>query len=119
MIKLNRRGMLSLIIKPLFGLFILCSIFTIVWLRSSLVAIEYEISNLESHKMKMQRQTRLLVAERAELLSAQRIRLVMARQGFDRLDRTRVVMMKRSSEGAPQKVANFFGTPDHWASYKR
>ncbi len=107
MIKLNRRSMLSLIIKPLFGLFILCSIFTIVWLRSSLTAIEYEISNLESKKMEKQRQTRFLVAERAELLSAQRIKLVIARQGLDRLDRTRVVMVKRSPEGTPQQRASY------------
>lgn len=98
MIKLTRKSMLSYISKYLFFIFLICSIFAIVWLRSNIVALEYEISSLETKKAEKQRETRLLVAERAELLSFQRIKLVTARQGFDYVDRTRILIVKRSTD---------------------
>lgn len=98
MIKLTRKSMLSYISKYLFFIFLICSIFAIVWLRSNIVALEYEISSLETKKAEKQRETRLLVAERAELLSFQRIKLVTARQGFDLVDRTRILIVKRSTD---------------------
>lgn len=98
MIKLTRKSMLSYISKYLFFIFLICSIFAIVWLRSNIVALEYEISSLETKKAEKQKETRLLVAERAELLSFQRIKLVTARQGFDHVDRTRILIVKRSTD---------------------
>lgn len=98
MIKLSRRSMLLYIIKPLFVIFILCSIFATIWLKSSLVTIEYQISSLENKKMEKQREMRLLVAERAEHLSFQKIKLITAKEGLSRADRTRVLIVKRSTD---------------------
>ncbi len=98
MIKITRKSMLSYIVKPLFCIFLLCSVFAIVWLRSNLISIEYEISRLESEKIQKQRETRLLVAERAEILSFQKIKLVTVKQGLDLVDRTRVLKVKRPTD---------------------
>lgn len=98
MIKLTRKSMLLYITKPLFVLFIFCSIFAIVWLRTSLVAIEYEISALETKKTALQKETRLLIAERAEHLSFQKVKLITTKEGLSRADRTRVLIVKRASD---------------------
>lgn len=98
MIKLTRKSMLLYLLKPLSIVFLLCSIFAIVWLRSSLTTIEYEISNLESKKIERQKEARLLVAERAELLSFQRIKAVMRKEGLARADRARVLVVKRATD---------------------
>lgn len=98
MIKLTRKSMLLYTIKPLFALFLLCGVFAIVWLRTSLVAIEYEINALENRKTKLQKETRLLIAERAEHLSFQKMKLVTTKEGLSRADRTRVLIVKRTSD---------------------
>jgi cell division protein FtsL len=108
MIKLMRKSMLLYITKTSFFIFLLCSIFAIIWLRSNLVAIEYEISSLESKKAEKQRETRLLTAERAELLSFQKIKMVSAREGLTRADRARVLVVKRETDTLK---ASFRGSP--------
>lgn len=100
MIKLTRKSMLLYSLKYLFFIFLICSFFAIVWLRSSLVTIEYEISNLETKKQEAQRETRILVAERAEILSSHKIKLVSAKEGLSRVDRTRILVVKRSTEAS-------------------
>lgn len=98
MIRLTKKSVLSYTIKPLFFIFLLCSIFAIVWLRSSLTAIEYEISKLENEKIEKKREMRLLLAERAELLSFQKIRFVTEKAGLTSADRARVLVVKRATD---------------------
>jgi len=105
MIHVRRRSMLLYISKPLFITFLLCSLFGIVWLRSNYISIEYVISELENKKADMLRESKMLIAEKASLISMQRVEKTAARDlGLVFPDRTKVVYVKERVQG-PQDVA--------------
>ena len=97
--------MLSYIIKPLFITFLLCSLFGIVWLRSNYISVEYVISELENKKADRLRESKMLIAEKASLMSMQRVEKTAARDlGLVFPDRTKVVYVRERMQG-PQEVA--------------
>ena len=105
MIYVRRRSMVSYTIKPLFIAFLLCSLFGIVWLRSNFISMEYVISELENKKADRLRETKMLMAEKASLMSMHRVEKTAARDlGLVFPDRTRVVYVTEKVQG-PQKVA--------------
>lgn len=65
--------MLSLLYKPLLVAFVLLGLFGLVWLRSRIVAVNYEIHSLEEKKMDALTDTKLLLADRAKLMSLVKI----------------------------------------------
>ncbi|MEW6108671.1 MAG: hypothetical protein AB1632_05790 [Nitrospirota bacterium] len=66
-------NMLSFICKPLCVAFLLFSLFGIVWLRSGVVTAAYELRNLEEKKMDALKDMKMLLAERAKLMSLEKI----------------------------------------------
>jgi len=100
MIKVAPKSMASCFLKPLFVVFFLGGIFGIVWLRSSILTMEYSISELECRKMERLREAKMLLAERAMLLSMQKIEKTAVRSlGLVFPDRTRVVYVKGAAQG--------------------
>lgn len=100
MIKLRQRNMVLYFIKPLFLALLICGIFSIVWLRSNITSMEYRISELENKKMDRLRETKMLMAERAFLLSMQKVERTAVRDlGLVFPDRTRVVYVKERDSG--------------------
>lgn len=100
MIKLRKRSALSHLIKPVFVAFLICGIFGIVWLRSSITSVEYRISELENKKMDKLKEAKILMAERASALSLQKVeRTAMRDLGLIFPDRTKVVFVKEQSRG--------------------
>ncbi len=53
--------------------FFLISIFSILWIRSNVIAVEYRLSTLEEKKKEMLKEQKLLLAEKASLTSIARI----------------------------------------------
>ena len=105
MIKLAQRSMAFCFLKPLFVVFLLGGIFGIVWLRSGILTMEYTISELEGRKMERLREAKTLLAERAVLLSMQKVEKTAVRSlGLVFPDRTRVVYVKGAAPG-PQKAS--------------
>jgi len=119
MIKMAQKSMASCLLKPLFVIILLGGIFGIVWLRSSILTMEYTISELESKKMERLRQAKMLLAERAMLLSMQKVEKTAVRSlGLVFPDRTKVVYVKGAAQG-PLKASfekNRYGFRDESAT---
>lgn len=100
MMKYRQRSVLLYFIKPFFIAFLLCGIFSVVWLRSSIISMEYTISELENNKLDRLREAKMMMAEKASLLSMQKVEKTAVRAfGLVFPDRTRVVYVKERESG--------------------
>ncbi|MCL4455917.1 MAG: hypothetical protein M1147_12885 [Nitrospirae bacterium] len=95
------------VLKPLAVIMLLISVFGIVWLRSSFVTIEYRISSLEKKKNVLMKERKMLAAERASLLSVERIGSATADK-FAFPDRVKVVYVRKTKDEEPYR-ASFAG----------
>lgn len=103
---------MSYLIKPSLIVFILLGIFSLVWLRSSIIAVEYEIGTLDAEKAKAVRQKKALIAKRASALSMGEIGsrgMKLAGMGYP--DRKRVVYVKKEVWGTYSLSAQGGATP--------
>lgn len=100
-----RRGVISYFIKPLCIILVFCGIFCLVWLRSSLLSMEYKISELENRKKQILRETKTMMADTAEFRSIQKVENHTApNAGLVFPDRARVIYV-RGSRDVPQHVS--------------
>lgn len=99
-----KKSFFSAIARPLLVFMVILSAFTIVWIRSTVVSLEYSINNLEKKKMQAMRESKLLAAEKANLLSIEKLEKV-ASNSFVIPDRVKVVQVKQAGIKEPQKVA--------------
>ncbi len=105
MMNLRRRSVVSYIIKPLFAAFLLSSLFGIIWLRSNFISMEYAIGELENKKADRLREAKMLIAEKASLMSMPKVEKTAVRDfGLVFPDRTRVVYVRERTQG-PQKAS--------------
>jgi hypothetical protein len=100
-------NMLSLLYKPLCVVILLSGLFGLIWLRSGVVTTAYDLRNLEEKKMESLKETKILLAERAKLMSLEKIdasfrgnvkgetRLATGENMFS--NRVRVIHIKRNS----------------------
>lgn len=94
------------LLKPLSVMAVLVSVFGTVWLRSSVVSLEYRLSSLEKKKAGLMREAKTLMAERASLLSVERFENVaMNGLGFTFPDRVKVVYVKKAGDNEPRKAS--------------
>ncbi|MDX9714072.1 MAG: hypothetical protein RBT37_01445 [Dissulfurispiraceae bacterium] len=98
----NNKG--NMLLKVLSVLILIASIFSVVWLRSSVVSIEYSLGKLENTKIAMLKERKLLAAERASLLSVERLGKVAAKT-YVFPDRVRVVYVKKDAAQDMRKTA--------------
>ena len=99
--------MLSFLYKPLCVVILLSGLFGLIWLRSGVVATAYDLRNLEEKKMDSLKDRKILLAERAKLMSLEKIdasfrgnlqaetRLAAGDNMFS--NRVRVIHIKRNS----------------------
>jgi hypothetical protein len=66
-------NMLSLIQKPLCIAFLLVGLFGLIWLRSSVTTVAYDLRNLEEKKGEALKNEKILLAERAKLMSLEKL----------------------------------------------
>lgn len=101
----RRKNRLIGMLKPVSVVLLLFSIFSIVWLRSSFVSLEYSISSLEKKKTALMRDMKMLAAERASLMSVERFERVAnngaVNGGFAFPDRVKVVHVKKANDKEP------------------
>ena len=94
------------LLKPVSMLILLFMIFGIVWLRSSVVSLEYSLSNLEEKKSELMREKKVLAAEQANLLYIGRLQSVASNgTGFEFPDRVRVVYVNSSGKNDIYKAS--------------
>ncbi len=78
----------------------------LVWIRSSIVSLEYKISSLEEKKTELIISREMLIAERASLLSIERFKnTALVDEKFVFPDRVRVVHVKRTVDIEPYKAS--------------
>ena len=98
--------MLSFILKPLFITLLLFGVFCIVWLRSNVMMLEYNLGELEKKKIESLKGREMLRAEKASLLSFERVNAFLSRnEGFVFPDRTRVIYVKRQKGSQPYNAS--------------
>jgi hypothetical protein len=66
-------NMVSLLYKPLCAVILLLGLFGLIWLRSSVVTVAYDLRNLEEKKMDSLKERNILLAERAKFMSLEKI----------------------------------------------
>ena len=94
------------LLKPLIIVLLLFGLFGIVYLRSSVMKLEYTIGALEKEKMEHLRERKMLLAEKTSLLSFEKIEASLGMsQGFVLPDRIRVIHVKKQEEVSPYRTA--------------
>ncbi len=91
-----------------FGFFICIFIgaFTLIWLRTTVVNLEYELSQLTDQKKELNREGKLILAEKAGFYSAERVEEVaIKRLGMSLPKREKVVFVKKTTGAIPYRVS--------------
>ena len=96
MMRRGRNDFWSFICKPLCVIIVLSGLFGLVWLRSGVVSIAYDLRSLEEKKLESLKDMKMLLAERSKLVSLANIGSPFQGQG----------------KGAYKKVSGGFVFPD-------
>lgn len=100
----KKRGALM---KIGFVMYFAFCLFSIVWLRASVVNIEYELGALESQRAELYSERKMVVAQRASSYSAERIeKVALNRLGMSLPERENVYFVKRSSAASAYKASS-------------
>ncbi|MGE5239443.1 MAG: hypothetical protein ACM3ON_11640 [Chloroflexota bacterium] len=91
------------ILKPLSLVMTLALLFGVVWLRSTVVSLEYKLSELECTQKILARDNKLLAADKAKLSSIGRFD--STGHGFIIPDRVQVVYVKQAGAGDAYKAS--------------
>ena len=94
------------ILKLFIVVLLMLGMFGIVYLRSSVMKIEYTIGELEKTKMNYLKERKMLIAEKTSLLSYEKIEASLnSNQEFILPDRIMVIHVKKEERGSPYKTA--------------
>jgi len=100
----KKRGAL---IKVGFVMYFAFCLFALVWLRASVVNIEYELGDLETQRADLYRERKIVVAQRASLYSAEKIENVaIKRLGMALSERENIFYVKRTAGAGVFKASN-------------
>ncbi len=106
MIRKSRMNVLSLICKPLLIALFVFGVFGLVYLRSSFLKLEYSLGDLEKKKMNYLKERKIMLAERASLLSFAQLEAAHSdSESFVLPDRVRVVHMDKQGRSLPYRVS--------------
>ena len=99
-------GMLSYLLKVSACLVVVIGFFGLIWLRSSIRSVEYELGALENEHWGVLRERAQLEADRATLFSDEKIGAVAVEKlGMEFPDRTMVFYVKRDRGSIPYEAA--------------
>jgi hypothetical protein len=98
--------MTSFIFRPLCIALLLVGQFGLVWLKSHVLNVEYNIGILEKIKTDHIKERRLLLAEKAGLQSLERLEAAaMENSSFIFPDRVKVIHVKKQRGSLPRKAS--------------
>ena len=104
MIYKSRLHILSFIFKPLLIGLLIIGIFGLVYLRSSILKLEYSLGDLEKKKVNCLKERKMLFAEKTSLLSFAKIEASQGNSdGFVLPDRIKVVHLSKQKKYLPYK----------------
>jgi hypothetical protein len=100
MIRKPDNDLLFFLVKPACIILLIFGLFGLVWLRSSVVTVSYDLRNLEEKKMESLKEMKMLLANRSNVISLAQIgetsngkQLVSSAYVFP--DRVKVIHLKR------------------------
>lgn len=106
MIYTGSRIIFSIILRPLLIALLLVGVFGLVYLRSSVITLEYSLGDLEKTKRNYLRERKMLLAEKTSLLSFERVEAALSRsRGFVLPDRIKVIHVKNRKETLPYNAS--------------
>ena len=106
MIQKSRMNILSFICKPLLIALFVFGVFGLVYLRSSFLKLEYSLGDLEKKKMSCLKERKIMLAERARLLSFARLETAHSdSESFVLPDRVKVIHMDKQGRSLPYRVS--------------
>ena len=99
-------NILSCIIKPVLIVLLVFGVFSLVYLRSGFVKLEYSIGDLEKKKMEYLRERKILLAEKSSLLSFEKLEAAYnENEGFILPDRVKVIHLSKEKRYLPYKTS--------------
>ena len=100
----KKRGAL---IKAGLAMYFACCLFSLVWLRASVVNIEYELGALEAQRAEHYSERKMVVAQRASYYSAEKVEdVAIKRLGMSLPERENVYFVKRTTAAAAFKASS-------------
>jgi hypothetical protein len=106
MIYTGSRIIFSIILRPLLIALLIVGVFGLVYLRSSVMTLEYSLGDLEKTRRNYLRERKMLLAEKTSLLSFERVEASLSRShGFVLPDRIRVIHVKNRKETLPYNAS--------------
>jgi cell division protein FtsL len=101
--KRNRKRSL---LKCGYVIYIVLCLFSIIWLRATVVSLEYEIGELDRMRADLKREKKLVIAKRANVHSTEKIeKVALKRLGMTLPDRGNVFLVKRTRVAGPVKAS--------------
>lgn len=105
--RINKGGnIMSFMLKPLCIVLLFFAQFGLVWLKSNVITLEYNISNLEKKNAECLKERKLLFVEKAGLQSFENVESSLSgNYGFVFPDRVKVIHVKRQKGPVPYKIS--------------
>lgn len=101
-----KRGQKGVFLKVGLIVYLGFCLFSIVWLRSAVLNIEYELGELDMLKSDLVGERKMMVAKRASFYATEKIEKVATKRlGMSMPDRHNVYYVKRTSSAAPYKAS--------------
>lgn len=89
-----------------FFLYVGCSLFAIIWLRTAVVNLEYEIGELDKLRASLITERKMVVAERASVFSMEHVeKVAYKRLGMGQADRDNMFFVKRTASAGPYRAS--------------
>lgn len=102
----RKKNVFSFLLIPLCIVLLLLGMFGVVWVRSSVVKLEYKIGELEKKKEECLKAKRMLLAEKASLFSFERVDTSMGKHHrFIFPERVRVIHIEKQKEPKTYKAS--------------
>ncbi len=105
--RIRNHKKIGALMKVCFAMYLGFCLFAIVWLRASVVNIEYELGDLETQRTDLYHERKMLVAQRASSYSAEKIETVaLKRLGMSLSERENVFFVTRTNAAVVFKASN-------------
>lgn len=93
-------------LKVIFFAYFACCLFTMIWLRTSVVNLEYELGEYGNLRAELETKGEMAVAQRANNYSVEKIeKVALKRLGMTMPERENVFYVRRTSAARPVRAS--------------
>ncbi|MBC8414647.1 MAG: cell division protein FtsL [Nitrospira sp.] len=100
----SKRG--AALAKFTFAVYLGFCLFAVVWLRSEVINLEYEIGHLNKFQAELKRESQFVMAERSKFYSTEKIeKVAMMRLGMSMPQREKVYFVKNNNTATAYRAS--------------